>query len=434
MGRGETRAPFLLSNHFFDEGEPARGQKVLLATPAYSTTSAAYTFAIARSREALHAAGIQTAYLILQGNCHVDDGRNSIVRDFLESDCTELVFLDADVDWEPEHLVQLCKRDLDVVGGVYPYRREGGENMPVRLMADAKAVDGLLEVDGLPTGFMKIKRHVLERMAKDAPKYFDKIYETAMVFDRPTPGADKTRWGGDIDFCNRWRAMGGRVFADAELRLGHTATVVVKDSLGATIRRLAGTTLAHVIPRVRAGLETDGDFNEAFKYGGNNYAADPGVLAVLTSLARKCRGPIIETGSGLSSVFMGAVSQDRVYSLEHVQHYAAQTLAWCEESDVANVGICCAPMTDFWYDLEKFDLPKKFALGFCDGPPRMYGTRMRFFDFIAPRCSAIVVDDIKTDNTFARAVHDWAASHGFVVVILGRVALLSKDAALKQAA
>lgn len=424
-----------MSNHFYDEGEPARGRKVLLATPAYGTTSAAYTFAIAGSREALHAAGIQTAYLLLQGNCHVDDARNSIVRDFLESDCTDLVFLDSDVDWEPPALVQLCRRDLDIVGGVYAYRREGGENMPVRMMAGAEETEELLEVEGLPTGFMKIKRHVLEKMAAVAPRYFDKIYETALVFDRPTPGDDKTRWGGDVDFCNRWRAMGGRIWADKELRLGHTATIVVRDSLAAHIRRLSGSTLAHVIKRVRVGIETEADYNEAFKYGGNNYAADPGVLALVTGIARKCRGPIIETGSGLSSVFMGACADgQKVYSLEHVEHYAAQTLAWCEETVVANVGICCTPLKDFWYDLEQFDLPRKFAFGFCDGPPRMYGTRMRFFDAIAPRCTVILVDDIKQDVNYARAVHEWASAHAMQVQILGRAALLTKAASLREAA
>lgn len=423
-----------MSAHFYDEGQQATGQKVLLATPSYDKPAAAYTFAIARSREALHSAGIQTAYLLLQGNVHVDDARNSIVRDFLESDCTELLFLDADVDWEPKALVQICERDLDIVGGVYPYRREGGENMPVRMMPGATIIDGLLEVEGLPTGFMKIKRHVLEKMAAVAPKYFDKIYETALVFDRPTPGEDKTRWGGDVDFCNRWRAMGGRIYADADLRLGHTATVVVRDSLAGHIRRLSGQTLTHVIPRVRAGIETEEDYNEAFQYAANNYAADAGVLAVVTSVARKCRGPIIETGSGLSSVFMGAVTDQTVYSLEHSERYAAQTVTWCEEAGVANVGVCCALLKDFWYDVDQFELPKKFALGFCDGPPRMYGTRMKFFEVLAPRCEVIVVDDIKSDNNFARSVNAWAEANDRMMQVLGRTALLTRQSHWRQAA
>lgn len=415
-----------MSNLFYEEGPPATGKKVLLATPSYDTPSAAYTFSIARSRQALAEAGIQSAYLLLQGNCHVDDGRNAIVREFLESDCTDLVFLDADVDWEPPALVQLCRHDLDLVGGVYPYRREGGDEMPVRLMDGAKISDGLLEVEGLPTGFMKIRRHVLERMAAVRPKYFDKFYETALVFDRPDPDENKTRWGGDIDFCNRWRAMGGKLFADVELRLGHTATIIVRDSLGAHLRRLTGEAFPHVIDRLRRGVETEADYNELAKAANNNYAADPGVLALLVGVARKCRGPIIETGSGLSSLAMGAVSDSQVYSLEHVDFYAGQTISWCESAGVSNVGVCYAPLKDFWYDVDRFDLPKKFALGFCDGPPRLYGTRMRFFDVIAPRCSAVVVDDIKQDIKYARKVEEWGLAHGFSMTILGRAALLTQ--------
>lgn len=423
-----------MSNHFYDEGEPATGKKVMLATTCYDKASASYTFSIARSREALHKAGIQSAYLLLQGNCHVDDARNSVVRDFLESDCTDLVFLDADVDWEPKDLVQLCRRELDVIGGVYPYRRDGSENMPCRMMGERSIIDGLIEVEGLPTGFLKIKRHVLEKIAEQSPKYFDGIHRTALVFDRPDPGPDGTRWGGDIAFCNKWRAMGGRLFADAELRLGHTGTIILRDSLAASIRRMSGTTLSYVIPRVREGVEVDSDYNEAFKYACNNYAADAPLLATVTALARKCRGPIIETGSGLSSVFMGAVSAAQVYSLEHAQQYAAQTVAWCEEAGVANVGVCYAPLKDFWYDVDKFDLPNKFALGFCDGPPRFFGTRMRFFEVFGDRCSAILVDDVKSDINFLNKVAAWTESRGRSFQILGRAALITKPEALLKAA
>jgi hypothetical protein len=423
-----------MSNHFYDEGEAATGKKVLLATTCYDKTAASYTFSIARSREALHKEGIQTAYLLLQGNCHVDDARNSVVRDFLESDCTDLVFLDADVDWEPADLLQLCKRELDVVGGVYPYRRDGSENMPCRMMDDRRMIDGLIEVEGLPTGFLKIKRHVLEKVAAQSPKYFDGIHETALVFDRPDPGPDKTRWGGDIAFCNKWRALGGRLFADAELRLGHTGAIILRDSLAASIRRMSGTTLSYVIPRVREGIERETDYNEAFKYVGNNYAADAPLLATVTALARKCRGPIIETGSGLSSVFMGAVSDSQVYSLEHAPQYAAQTVAWCEDAGVPNVGVCYAPLKDFWYDVDKFDLPQKFSLGFCDGPPRFFGTRMRFFEVFGDRCSAILVDDVKSDINFLNKVAAWAESKGRHFQILGRAALITKPEALLKAA
>lgn len=423
-----------MSAHYYDEGKPAAGRKVLLAIPSYDKPDTSLTFSLARSREALTEAGIPSALLILEGNCHVDDSRNSIVRDFLESDCSDLVFLDADVTWEPDALVKLCQRDEDIVGGVYPYRRENGQNMPVRLMDGGEVRDGLREVEGLPTGFMKIRRHVLERMAAGRPWYFDKIYPTHLIFNRSEPDEEHTRWGGDLDFCRRWREMGGKLYALEDLRLGHVAKVVIYDSLAAHLRRLEGGTLPYIAKRIADGVEDEADYNEAAQYSGNNYAADAGVLALVTGIARKCRGPIIETGSGLSTVLMAAAAPgETIHSLEHLPHYAQMTDTWTQEAGVENVRILCAPLRDGWYQFDRFDVPDRFAFGFCDGPPRKWGTRMRFFEEIAPRCEVIVVDDMKTDNNFARQVHGWAEANGMTVTILGRAALLQKQPAVVEA-
>lgn len=403
---------------------------MLLAVPTYDRPDTSLTFALARSREALTEAGIQSALLILEGNCHVDDARNSIVRDFLESDCTDLMFLDADVTWEPKGLVQLCQREEDIVGGVYPYRREGSDNMPVRMMEGGEVRDGLREVEGLPTGFMKIRRHVLEKMCADRPWYFDKIYPTHLLFNRSEPDEHHTRWGGDLDFCRRWREMGGRIYALEELRLGHVAKVIVYDSLAAHLRRLQGTTLTDLIPRFRDESETEDDYNEIFRYAGNNYAADPGTLALCVSIARKCRGPIIETGSGLSTVLMSAATCQTVHSLEHLEHYANRTGAWCNEAGVDNYRLICAPLREGWYDISRMKLPDRFAFGFCDGPPRLYGTRMRFFEEFGDRCTVILVDDIKTDNNFALSVQQWAEANGRTFQVLGRCAFIQKQGAV----
>jgi predicted O-methyltransferase YrrM len=207
--------------------------------------------------------------------------------------------------------------------------------------------------------------------------------------------------------------------------------IVIRDSLGSHIRRITGQTIKYVADRIRQGIATEDDFNEVFKYGGNPYAADPAVLAMVTGIARG-RKTVIETGSGLSSVLMGAVA-GTVYSLEHIDHYAALTKAWCEEAGVSNVGICCAPFKDFWYDIDKFDLPERFDFGFCDGPPRFYGTRMKFFERIAPRCDSIMVDDVTADMNYARKVSEWAQQNGFVFTVLGRAAALSKPQLQKVA-
>ncbi|KKK56340.1 hypothetical protein LCGC14_3065520, partial [marine sediment metagenome] len=97
-----------MSHLYHDEGPQGPGRRVMLATTVYDTPAAGYAFAMSRSRGVLHKAGINTEYALLTGNCHVDDARNVVVQQFLLSQCEELIFIDADVLWEPEDLLRLC--------------------------------------------------------------------------------------------------------------------------------------------------------------------------------------------------------------------------------------------------------------------------------------------------------------------------------------
>lgn len=400
-----------MSFRYYDAGPSASGQKVMLATTVYDSPDASYVFSIARSREALTAAGIQSAYYLLQGNCHVDDGRNAVVGDFLKSDCTDLVFLDADVSWEPDALVTLCQTDRDLVGGVYPYRRESEEeNMPVRMLTGVNDVDedGLLEVEGLPTGFMKIKRRVLEDMATTAKHFLKNDGLHPVLFERDYYGGG--RRGGDIRFCMVWREMGGKVFAIPELKLGHCGKAVLKDTLGASLRRRNGTSLAWIVEQIQTRKAKLSTFEEAFRSIGNKWAASADVLQVATSLARSSDGPVLEIGSGLSTIAMAATGKE-VWCIEHDPHFAEKLEQMAAVAGVSdNIILVTADLKDGWYDLTD-ELPAEFGLAFVDGPPRVLGDRMGFFDRFGERCKVILYDDA-SDAVIGPKVTAWAKSQG----------------------
>ncbi|KKL80235.1 hypothetical protein LCGC14_2006770, partial [marine sediment metagenome] len=306
-----------MSNLFLDHthAEFTGVQKIMLATTAYDNPDASYTFAIQRSRQALEEAGFLTAYLLLSGNCHVDDARNRVVQEFLETDCTDLVFLDADVSWQPETLIELCRYDCDVVGGVYPYRRDGDImkiNMPVLMIPGEVTADerGLIQVAGLPTGFMRIKRHVLESLTRDAQRYWnrgDRRSEIPILFERSFENG--VRWGGDLNFCRKWVGAGGTIWAAPEMYLGHASKSIIRDSLGAALRRQGGSTLRYVAESLAAGSMAPELFMEAVKHTNNTFSAREDVLVLCAIMARKADGPIIEAGSGLTTIIMAAVTE-----------------------------------------------------------------------------------------------------------------------------
>lgn len=383
-----------------------------IATTVYESPDASYVFSIQDSREALHKEGFQTAYYLLQGNCHVDDARNRVCQEFLKSDCTHLVFIDADVCWEAKDLVRLAKHDADFVGGVYPYRRKNKENdMPVRQMAGAVCSHGLIEVEGLPAGFTKISRKVIEAIAEKSDFYIDdEGNKFHVMFQRTLESG--TRWGGDLHFCNLWRDCGGKLYADYEMVLGHTGKVTHYGSLASFNRRKFGTTLLSICAKVRAGSFTAQDLREARDYVDNEWGAKEPLLATAIKLARESNGPILECGSGLSTILMAAATRRTVFCLEHHGLYAAKLRQMAAEAKSDNIGLCVVPITDGFYDAKEFrGLPDAFNLAILDGPPRQAGDRMKFFDMFGRRVKTILVDDVDS-LPYRGKVMEWAESNG----------------------
>jgi len=175
------------------------------------------------------------------GSAYIADCRGAIATNFYktESDC--LVFVDADVSWEKGALLKLVDHPVDLVGGIYPFRVDE-LNFPIKyldkpeLWADPET--GLLEVEGIPTGFMKISRNCIAKMIEAYPnQYFHDGAKDHLFYDLfghyIEPGK---KYGEDYSFCIRWRKIGGKVWCDPEIKMGHTGNKTFVGHLGDWLR------------------------------------------------------------------------------------------------------------------------------------------------------------------------------------------------------
>jgi hypothetical protein len=225
---------------------------VVFATPCLSSKiELDYFYSYLFSSELLRKAGIDHTIVCQGGIAFIDHARNILCHKFLHDhpQATDLFFIDDDVGWYPEAVVQLLGHKEGVVGGVYPLKQDQ-IGFPVSLEADPDThqfieQNGLIEATFLPTGFMRIRRKVIEMMAADQPTYphrrADGVTEHIKnIFH--TGYYDGERWGEDVDFANRWRAMGGRMWVDPEIVLSHTGrkrwTASFKDAVTAGRARL----------------------------------------------------------------------------------------------------------------------------------------------------------------------------------------------------
>lgn len=144
------------------------------------------------------------------------------------------MFVDADIGWEPWHLLVLMDHDVDVACGLYPMK-----SMPIQWVvngfegAEERADGNLLEVSKAGTGFMLVKRDVFEKL-KEHPAVvpfkndigLPKVLDPHMKTYYDTDVREGRYYSEDWTFCENWRDMGGKVWVDKRVLLKHTGHFV----------------------------------------------------------------------------------------------------------------------------------------------------------------------------------------------------------------
>lgn len=214
---------------------------VMVAIPAYTGTIHLGTMrSLFTDLLALQARGDVWSLHDECGNALIADARALIVAQFLASPADVLVFIDSDVCWEAGALLKLLDHDVDMVAGIYPQRKDP-INYCVKWInkPELHAVNGLLEVEGVPAGFMKLSRKQLESMVEQYPDS-EFFVENAPNQKAWALFADyrigRHKMGEDYSFCKRWTDMGGKVWIDPEIKMGHTGNKTFYGHLGEYLR------------------------------------------------------------------------------------------------------------------------------------------------------------------------------------------------------
>lgn len=213
--------------------------KIMVAIPAYDGKLHVETVMSLLAENVIAASrGYHMVVRYNLGNSILPRARNKLVAEFLASDCTDFFFIDGDLGWEAGKLCDLCERDEDIVGGVYPTKVDK-LNFPVRWLKKDElwAENGVIEVEGISTGFMRIKRRVLEALVSDDLAYEESTLEGKKawaIFDFGLMNGQY--YGEDFIFCMRAREKGFRVWLDPEIGFDHVGYKAFSGKLGDWLR------------------------------------------------------------------------------------------------------------------------------------------------------------------------------------------------------
>jgi hypothetical protein len=196
--------------------------------------------------------------------------------------------------------------------------------------------------------------------------------------------------------------------------------LLIKERLRARRFRSACRELLALAPH--AGLSTAliGRLQRGWENEG--FTAGSDLLAVLSRLVPASRGDLLECGSGLSTIVLGALTRGtgrRVYSLEHVEEWAERVRREVELLGFTHVSLIVAPLRGYdgywWYGIDEERLPRDIEFIVCDGPPGdtpggRGGLLRRLGGRLPPAC-LILLDDASRPGEQA-VLRDWAEQFG----------------------
>ncbi|WP_115018862.1 glycosyltransferase family 2 protein [Synechococcus sp. UW140] len=182
--------------------------------------------------------GLEWSLDTLVNESLIPRGRNALVARAMHNPrATHLMFLDADIGFDPEYILMLLQEDVEVIGGGYP-KKSLPIDYVINPITDGEADDAKAEVERIGTGFLLLKREVFSRMAEAMPelKYTDdcgldpSINQYLYAFFECGLFGEKVFMSEDWLFCNRWRDLGGRIFISKRFALTHVGSYAFSEA------------------------------------------------------------------------------------------------------------------------------------------------------------------------------------------------------------
>lgn len=238
---------------------------VFIATPMYGGQCFGfYAQSLLMAHNQLPQNGISVSVSFLFNESLIQRARNLLAHQFMQSNATHMMFIDADIKFNPADIPLMVQADKDIICGIYPKKEinwdtvksamdRGVPNEQLKHHTGAFVVNLVdykeqvtvpinepLEIWNGGTGFMLIKREVFEGMKDKLPTYLNNVLD----MKNPDNGQRITEYfatlieqesqillSEDYYFCKKAREMGYKVWAAPWVQLAHVGTYAFEGQL-----------------------------------------------------------------------------------------------------------------------------------------------------------------------------------------------------------
>ena len=206
---------------------------VYIAMPCYDSVKINTMLSVIKLVQQLSQSGIAVGINTMKSPL-IHQARNYLTSVFLTTEYQYLLFIDSDVEFQPEAVAKMLVAKKEIICTPYRVKAEKlDKHIYTVEFKDPKNIPilpgGLVELEAGPTGLMLIDRKVFEKIIKNHPEL--KIKNPAI------PNAGKSHefyynffdfgfkdgfaMGEDVSFCKLARKNDIKIFANTESRTSH---------------------------------------------------------------------------------------------------------------------------------------------------------------------------------------------------------------------
>lgn len=204
--------------------QETRKRRVMIATPAHDgKVDVRFAYALFEAQKMNP--GLELLPVLLPGEAIISKARNELLQMAVDTgDIDDLVFIDSDMAWTPDQLYHLLSHETDFVGGTARQKRLDSEVYTSSLLPnEVPDANGLLKVAGVGCAFLRLTNKAFMALYSSAKSYTHGNKVGRYVFELPS---ESDFYSEDIYLCKKWRLLGGEVFLDVNLTIGHVGTAV----------------------------------------------------------------------------------------------------------------------------------------------------------------------------------------------------------------
>jgi hypothetical protein len=239
--------------------------KLFVSTPMYGgQCTGFYAQSLIQLNNLLKNSGNDCIMSFMFNESLITRARNALAHNFLKTDCTHLMFIDADIRFNAGDIPPMVEADKDIICGIYPKKEINWHTVKNAIEAGVPVeqlkhhtgsfvvnlveytatvtvpINQPVEIWNGGTGFMLIKRKVFAELADKVPSYINDVTDLSGTikqdlireyFATSIEEGTNRLLSEDYHFCNIWRKAGGKVWAAPWVQLAHIGTYAFEGQL-----------------------------------------------------------------------------------------------------------------------------------------------------------------------------------------------------------